>query len=64
MRIGAIYDLEGALKDLTPEERLKERQASIKPLVEEFSAWRREIQADQTVLPKGETDKGLNYSHH
>ena len=25
VRIGAIYDLEGALKDLTPEERLKER---------------------------------------
>lgn len=61
VRIGAIYDLEGALKDLTPEERLKERQASIKPLVEEFFAWIREIQADQAVLPKGETAKGLNY---
>ncbi len=36
VRIGAIYDLEGALKELAPEERLKERQASIKPLVEEF----------------------------
>lgn len=43
VRIGAIYDLEGALKDLTPKERLKERQASIKPLVEEFFAWIREI---------------------
>ena len=31
VRIGAIYDLEGALRELTPEERLKERQASIKP---------------------------------
>lgn len=61
VRIGAIYDLEGALKDLTPEERLKERQASIKPLVEEFFAWIRKIQADQTVLPKGETAKGLSY---
>ncbi|MCI5827844.1 MAG: IS66 family transposase [Lachnospiraceae bacterium] len=61
VRIGAIYDLEGALKDLTPKARLKERQASIKPLVEEFFAWIREIQADQTVLPKGETAKGLNY---
>ena len=36
VRIGAIYDLEGALKEQTPEERLRERQASIKPLVEEF----------------------------
>lgn len=61
VRIGAIYDLEGALKDLTPEERLKERQASIKPLVEEFFAWIRETLADQKVLPKGETAKGLNY---
>ena len=33
VRIGAIYDLEGALKELTPEERLNERQASIKPLL-------------------------------
>ena len=36
VRIGAIYDLERALKERTPEERLRERQASIKPLVEEF----------------------------
>ena len=61
VRIGAIYDLEGALKDLTPEERLKERQSSIKPLLEEFFAWLRKIQTDQTVLPKGETAKGINY---
>lgn len=61
IRIGAIYDLEGALKDLTPEERFKERQASIKPLVEEFFAWVRETLAEQKVLPKGETAKGLNY---
>lgn len=36
VRIGAIYDLVGALKDLIMEECLKERQASFKPLVEEF----------------------------
>ena len=57
-----ICNLEGALKELTAEERLKERQASIKPLVEEYFAWVREICSDQTVLPKGETAKGLNYS--
>ena len=51
VRIGAIYNLEGALKELTAEERLKERQASIKPLVEEYFAWVREICSDQTVLP-------------
>lgn len=62
IRIGAIYELEGALKNLSPEERLKERQASIKPLVEEYFAWVKEILADKTVLPKGLTAKGLNYS--
>lgn len=61
VRIGAIYDLEGGLKDLTPEKRLKERQTSIKPLVEEFFAWIRKVQADWTVLPKGETAKGIAY---
>lgn len=33
---------EGALKDLSPEKRRKEHQASIKPLVEEFFAWVKE----------------------
>ena len=61
VRIGAIYDLEGALKDLSVEERLKERQSSIKPLVEEFFTWLRKIQADRSVLPKSETAKGINY---
>ena len=32
-RIGTIYDLEGTLKDLSPEERLIARQTTIKPLV-------------------------------
>ena len=62
VRIGAIYKLEEALKGLSPEERLKERQASIKPLVEEYFAWVKETLAGGTVLPKGETAKGLQYS--
>lgn len=62
IRIGAIYDLEGALKNLSPEERQKERQTSIKPLVEEYFAWVKEVLTDKTALPKGLTAKGLNYS--
>lgn len=62
IRIGAIYDLENALKKLSPEERLKERQASIKPLVEEYFAWVKEVLEWGTVLPKSETSKGLQYS--
>ena len=62
VRIGAIYDLEGALKNLSPDERLKERQTSIKPLVEEYFAWVKETAAGGMVLPKTETGKGLQYS--
>lgn len=62
VRIGAIYDLEGALKNLSPEERLKERQASIKPLVEEYFAWVKDTFRQGLVLPKSETAKGLVYS--
>ena len=62
VRIGAIYDLEGSLKNLSPDERLKERQTSIRPLVEEYFAWIKEIIASGKVLPKTETGKGLQYS--
>lgn len=62
VRIGAIYKLEEALKNLSPDERLKERQSSIKPLVEEYFAWIKEVVASGTVLPKTETGKGLQYS--
>ena len=62
VRIGAIYKLEESLKTLSPEERLKERQSSIRSLVEEYFAWVKEVLASGTVLPKSETAKGLNYS--
>ncbi len=38
IRIGAAHDLEGTLKDLSPEEWLMERQASIRSLVVEYFA--------------------------
>ena len=62
IRIGAIYDLEGVLKNLSPQERLKERQASIKPLVEEYFAWVKDTIRQGQGLPKSETAKGLAYS--
>ena len=61
IRIGAIYDLEGVLKNLSPEERLKERQASIKPLIEEFFTWLKKLKSSGAALGKGETGKGINY---
>ena len=62
IRIGAIYDLEGALKGLAPEERLKERQSSIRRLMEEYFAWIKEVFRQGLVLPKSETAKGVAYS--
>lgn len=62
LRIGTIYKLEGALKNLSPEKRLAERQSSIKPLVEEYFAWAKEQLLSGRVLPKSETAKGLSYS--
>ena len=61
-RIALIYELEGTLKDLTPEKRLQERQNSIKPLVEEYFAWVKKQLSDTAVLPKGKTADGLKYS--
>lgn len=61
-RISHIYDLEGALKDLSPEKRLQERQRSIKPLVEEYFAWVKKQLADNTLPAKMKTAQGLRYS--
>ena len=62
IRIGAVYDLEGTLKNRSPQERLKERQTSIKPLVEDCFAWIKDTFRQGLVLPKSETAKGLAYS--
>ena len=61
-RISTIYKLEGTLKELSGEERLKERKSSIKPLVEEYFAWVKERLEDESCLPKGKTAQGLKYS--
>ena len=61
-RISQIYKLEGALKDLSSVERLRERQNTIKPLVEEYFAWVRSQLENTTVPPKGKTAEGLKYS--
>ncbi|MGF7012487.1 transposase [Lachnospiraceae bacterium PF1-22] len=61
-RISSIYKLEGTLSDIPAEERLVERQATIKPLVEEYFTWIKERLSDTSCLPKGKTAAGLNYS--
>ena len=57
-----IYKLEEALKDLTAQEKLQERQTSIKPLVEEYFAWVKQQLEKNTVPSKSKTAEGLRYS--
>ena len=61
-RIAAIYKIEEGLAGLTPEERLAERQKSLKPLVDEYFAWVKARLADESALPKGKTATGMQYS--
>lgn len=60
VRIAAIYKLYESLKGLTPLQRLRERQKNVKPLVEEYFAWVKDVLGSQ--FPKGATASGLHYS--
>ena len=59
-RIAAIYHLDNELSDLTPDERKKRRQITIKPLVEAYFAWLKSIQPETVSSDK--TKSGLRYS--
>ena len=61
-RIAKFYEEDGKLKDLSSEERLQKRQLIIKPPVEDYFAWVKEMLSDTAVLPKGKTADGLKYS--
>ena len=61
-KIGKFFSIEEELKELTAEDRLKERRKRIKPLVDEYFEWVKSILADPHILLKGKTLKGLNYS--
>lgn len=61
-KIAAIYHVEASLKDMTPEVRLKHRQEAVKPLVDAFFAWVKQILADGAVMPKSKTGNGLNFA--
>ncbi len=59
-RIGAIYHLDNPLSDLEPDDRKKQQQMTVKPLVEAFFSWAKEVQSSGR-LPKGKTLEGINY---
>lgn len=58
-RIGDIYSLDNKLKNLSPEERQKSRQISVKPLVEALFAWIKEHRND--VPQKSNCGKAFTY---
>ena len=58
-QIAAIYNIEGSLSELPPEERQRQRELTIKPMVEAFFAWVKKNKG--FVLPKSETGKGFEY---
>ena len=59
--IAKIYAEDEKLKELTAEERLKQRQIKVKPLVEAYFAWVKDQLSSERSLPKGKTVEGLNY---
>lgn len=58
-QIAAIYKIEGTLIELSPEERQRQRQLTVKPLVEAFFTWVKSHLEE--ALPKSETGKGFMY---
>ena len=49
LKFGRIYDLEGELRSLSPEERLARRKSEIKPLVEELYELIRSVDANDPL---------------
>ena len=58
-QFASIYKVESLLTELSPEERQKQKQLIVKPLVEAFVEWIRKHEIE--VLPKSETGKGFTY---
>lgn len=58
-KIARIYLLDEKFKNLSPEERKKRRQTTVKPRVDAFFAW---VKEQQNAVPqKGKTGEGFTY---
>ena len=59
-QIQAIYREDSRLADMNPQERLKHRQVTVKPLVDAYFAW---VKQNLTkVTPKSKTANGFTYA--
>ena len=59
-QVQAVYREEGKLKDLSPEDRLKQRQLVIKPLVDAFFAYLKSNHAG--ISPKMKLGEAFGYA--
>ena len=59
-QIAAIYHLDNSYSELPPEERLKMRQLTVKPQVEAFFAWAKQM-VESNSISSEMTLKGLHY---
>lgn len=59
-QISNIYHLDNQLSDMQPKERKKERELTIKPIVEAFFAWAKKHYSE--VPPKSNIGKALDYA--
>ena len=59
-QIQAIYHEESKLQDMPADKRRKERQKTVKPLVEAYFAWVKKT--IDKVMPKSKTHNGMTYS--
>ncbi len=58
--IGGLYAIERELKDLSPDERLRQRQRVAKPLADKYHEW---MLAQRQKVPEGSgTARALDYS--
>lgn len=61
-RIAAIYHVDNMCKDKSEEERLKNRQASVKPLVDAYFAWTRSLRDRPDIDRGSNVGKVISYS--
>ncbi len=61
-RIAALYEAEQQLRSLAPDKHLARRAVHCKPVVEDFFAWLRKVQAEQVLLPSSPFAKAAAYA--
>lgn len=60
-KIADIYNTDNKLQKLSIDERQKERQLKVKPKVDDFFAWAKEIRISGTLPEKSKTTSGIDY---